>query len=134
MYLPEEAPRALYEQGFGGDTSNAVIAAARQGARTGYLTSIGSDPFGQDLIELWQQEGVCTNGVKISPYDPTGAYFVKPHASGRNFSYARRGSAASLYNPQDLPEDAIRTAKIFHTSALSQAISPSMRAAVRRGG
>ena len=29
-----------YKMGFGGDTSNAVIAAARQGARAGYITAI----------------------------------------------------------------------------------------------
>src|SRR5690606_41038930 len=31
-----------YLQGFGGDTSNAVIAAARQGARCAYLTRVGA--------------------------------------------------------------------------------------------
>lgn len=35
MYRPEGEPRVLYEQGFGGDTSNALIAAARQGRRPG---------------------------------------------------------------------------------------------------
>ncbi len=34
-----EAP--LYQQGFGGDTSNAAIAAARAGARVAYLTRFG---------------------------------------------------------------------------------------------
>ena len=65
--------------------------------------------------------------------DPTGVYFVRPHASGRNFTYARRGSAASLYRPEDLPEQAISDAKVLHASGISQAISPEMRAAVRRG-
>ncbi len=132
MEIPEGAPRRLYQQGFGGDTSNTIIAAARQGARTGYITAVGGDAFGQDLTALWQAEGVATSAVKVSPRDPTGVYFVKPHASGRSFSYARRGSAASLYRPEDLPEDLIGRAKVLHSSALSQAISPTMRAAVRR--
>src|SRR6476660_2428323 len=35
----------FYRQGFDGDTSNIVIAAARQGAQSGYMTKIGDDAF-----------------------------------------------------------------------------------------
>ena len=124
--------RPVYRQGFGGDTSNAIIAAARQGARCGYLTAVGGDPFGEELLALWRREGVDCTHVEVCPQDPTGAYFVMPDPAGRRFSYARRGSAASLYGPDNLPERAIAEASILHVSALSQAISPSMRAAVQR--
>lgn len=124
--------RPAYRQGFGGDTSNAIIAAARQGAATGYLSAVGGGSFGKELLALWSREGVDTSAVLTRERDPTGVYFVEPHASGRNFSYARRGSAASRYGPGDLPLDAIRNAEVLHISALSQAISPTMRAAVER--
>ncbi len=131
--LPETSEgRPIYRQGFGGDTSNAIIAAARQGANTGYITAVGGDPFGELFLDLWRGENVDTATVQVKPQDPTGSYFVLPDPSGRQFSYARRGSAASLYGPEDLPEDAIAKAKVLHVSALSQAISPSMRAAVQR--
>ncbi|MEQ8366532.1 MAG: sugar kinase [Roseicyclus sp.] len=125
-----EGAMPLYRQGFGGDTSNAMVAAARQGARVGYLSAVGNDPFGAGLRQLWTDEGIDHTHVKTHPDAPTGVYFVRPHASGREFWYARRGSAASLYGPEDLPEDVIASARILHVSALSQAISPSMRAAV----
>ena len=48
----------VYLQGFGGDTSNMAIAAARLGARAGYLTRIGDDLFGQWLLDLWRAEEV----------------------------------------------------------------------------
>ncbi|MEM1387690.1 MAG: sugar kinase [Pseudomonadota bacterium] len=132
MRLPDAVDgRPVYRQGFGGDTSNAIIAAARQGAKTGYVTAVGGDPFGQELLQLWQREGVSTTHVVERAQDPTGVYFVQPHASGRSFSYARRGSAASLYSAADVPVDAIAEAGILHVSALSQAISPSMREAVK---
>ena len=38
-----------YQQGFGGDTSNMAIAAARLGARVAYVTRLGND--GQIVIE-----------------------------------------------------------------------------------
>ena len=43
----------LYLQGFGGDTSNFAVAAARQGARVGYLSALGDDPYGAMLRALW---------------------------------------------------------------------------------
>ncbi len=128
----EQDSRPLYSQGFGGDTSNAMIAAARQGASTGYISAVGGDPFGDLLIELWQREGVSSSGVIKRPQDPTGVYFVQPDPSGRSFSYARRGSAASLFGPNDLPEETIAAAGVLHVSALSQAISTTMREAITK--
>ena len=40
---PRDGDGRTWLQGFGGDTSNATIAAARQGASVGYLTSLGRD-------------------------------------------------------------------------------------------
>ena len=58
---------ANYLQGFGGDTSNAIIACARQGAPCAYLTRIGDDAFGHKLLGLWQAESVGTQGVRPMP-------------------------------------------------------------------
>ena len=38
-----EAGGRLYLQGFGGDTSNFAVSAARQGAKVGYLSALGDD-------------------------------------------------------------------------------------------
>ncbi|MEY3526422.1 MAG: hypothetical protein RI997_531, partial [Pseudomonadota bacterium] len=40
------AGEKLYLPGYGGDTSNAAIAATRQGARVAYVTAVGDDAFG----------------------------------------------------------------------------------------
>ena len=85
----------MYRQGFGGDTSNAVIAAARQGARTAYLSRVGDDHFGRMLLDLWQAEGVDISAVARDPQAPTGLYFVNHGPDGHAFSYLRAGSAAS---------------------------------------
>ena len=84
-----------YLQGFGGDTSNAVIAAARAGARTAYLTRVGADRFGQSLLDLWAAEAVSTAAVERDSAAPTGIYFVSHGPAGHEFSYLRAGSAAS---------------------------------------
>ena len=114
-------------QGFGGDTSNAVIAAARAGAKTAYLTRLGQDTFGDALVALWQQEGVDTRGVERDIAAPTGIYFVSHGFKGHEFSYLRTGSAASRMTPQWLPRALIADAKILHVSGVSLAISATAR-------
>ena len=119
-----------YLQGFGGDTSNAVIAAARAGARTTYLTRLGQDAFGDALEALWQREGVDTSGIERDAAAPTGIYFVTHGPAGHEFTYRRAGSAAALMTPQWLPRAFLREAKILHVSGISLAISASARETV----
>ncbi|WP_298924191.1 sugar kinase [uncultured Ramlibacter sp.] len=117
-----------YLQGFGGDTSNAAIAAARAGARTAYLSRVGNDSFGRALLELWQREGVNTQAVQQDAAAHTGIYFVTHGANGHEFSYMRAGSAASRMTPQWLDGEAaqtIRASRILHVSGISLAISPT---------
>ena len=64
-------------QGFGGDTSNMVVAAARLGARCAYVTRVGSDDFGRRLVALWNCEGVSTEGVAVDEDAPTGVVLRK---------------------------------------------------------
>jgi 2-dehydro-3-deoxygluconokinase len=116
-----------YLQGFGGDTSNAVIAAARAGARTAYITRLGADRFGDDLMRLWRDEGVDTSAVQRDPEAHTGIYFVSHGAKGHEFSYLRAGSAASRMTPHWLPRNVVEASKILHVSGISLAISHSAR-------
>lgn len=129
-----EAGRPEYLQGFGGDTSNVVIAAARAGAHTAYLSRVGSDPFGTRLLELWAHEGVDTRGVERDSLAPTGLYFVTHGPKGHDFSYYRAESAASRMTPDWLragpAAQMIVSAQFLHVSGISLAISESARATV----
>jgi 2-dehydro-3-deoxygluconokinase len=114
-----------YRQGFGGDSSNMIIAAARQGVRTAYVTRLGDDAFGRMFLDLWGAEGVDASGVMLDASNPTGVYFVTHDASGHIFSYLRAGSAASCMRPEDLPLALIRSARFVQASGISMAISAS---------
>ena len=116
--------RRLYLEGYGGDTANAAVAAARQGVAVGYLTSLGRDAAGARFLDLWQCEGIDTSGVRLSEERPTAVYFVTHGAGGHEFLYYRRDSAASAYGPDDVDAALVRSAKILHASGISQAISP----------
>lgn len=116
---------AQYLQGYGGDTSNTAVAAARQGARVGYVTALGADAFGDEFVQLWQREGIDTSTVSRSEVAHTGIYFVTHTDKGHQFTYFRAGSAASQMTPASLPLEAIAAAKVLHVSGISQAISNS---------
>lgn len=125
-----QQPDGNYLPGHGGDTSNAAIAAARQGADVGYVTHIGADSFGNSFMELWQKEGVDTSTVRQVSDAHTGIYFVTHGPDGHEFSYFRAGSASSRMAPADLPVDALESAKVLHVSGISQAISDEAADAV----
>lgn len=114
-----------YLQGFGGDTSNFAIAAARQGAHTGYVSALGPDLYGQMFRDLWDAEGVAHHLVRTDPDAYTAAYFVTHGEAGHQFSFFRAGSAASRMKPADVPLEAIAKAKVVHLSGISLAISNS---------
>lgn len=122
---------ATYMPGYGGDTSNTAVAAARQGAHVGYLTALGTDAFGDRFMSLWQAEGIDTSEVLRNPRAHTGIYFITMEAAGgaqtfqagHSFVYFRAGSAASLMEPDDLATGYIAGAKMLQVSGISQAIS-----------
>jgi 2-dehydro-3-deoxygluconokinase len=116
---------ARYLMGYGGDTSNFAVAAARQGARTAYVTRLGQDAFGGRFLALWRKEGIDTSGVELDAEAPTGGYFISHGPSGHVFTYMRAGSAASRMRPDRLPLEVIQSGRYFHASGISQAISTS---------
>lgn len=119
------ATSRTYLQGFGGDTSNFAIAAARSGAKAGYISALGADIYGRMFRDLWRFEGVDDSTVREDKGAPTAVYFVTHDEKGHHFSFFRSGSAASRYAPADLPLDAIQEAKVLHLSGISLAISNS---------
>jgi 2-dehydro-3-deoxygluconokinase len=115
----------LYLQGFGGDSSNFAIAAARQGARAGCLGALGDDANARLLRALWDAEGVDHRDVRTDPSGYTAIYFVSHGARGHEFSFFRQGSAASRMRPADLPRARIEAARVLHLTGVTLALSDS---------
>ena len=125
--IPAEPGKYLL--GYGGDTANFCVAAARQGASVGYITRIGNDVFGDGLRDLWKHEGVDCTHVSVDDHASTGGYFVHHTPTGHQFSYARAGSAATKLAPGDIDDAAVERAQFVHASGITQAISKTARAA-----
>src|SRR3954452_21779972 len=90
LYELNQQPDGQFLPGFGGDTSNVAIAAARLGANVAYVTKLGSDAFGDAIAGLWKTEGVDASRVTRHETAPTGLYIVTHSAAGHRFSYCRK--------------------------------------------
>ena len=121
-----------FRRGWGGDTANFVLAAARLGGACGYVTRVGQDAFGAAFIAMLEAHGVDAAQVKADAEHHTGLYFVTYSEERKHrFDYVRRGSAASHLTGADIDPDYVADARVLHASGISQAISRSCADAVR---
>ena len=118
-----EAPDA-YLRGYGGDTSNCIIAAARLGAASGYVDARRRRCL---RAEIARAVGGGRRGHARREHRcdaATGVYFVTHGPAGHEFCYLRAGSAACAPRAARLCRfRSSASARILHLSGISQAIS-----------
>ena len=131
LFSEEPIARAgSFRKAVGGDALNTLVAAARLGASTGFVTRVGDDPFAPFLLESWRAEGIDVSHARLVE-GFNAIYFISLLPGGeREFTYYRSGSAASTTTPADLDPAYIGGARVLHVSGISQAISPSCRETV----
>ncbi len=59
-----------------GNASNVAVGASRLGLETAMLTSIGKDHYGEEILNVYRNEGVATELVKVNAHLPTNYHFV----------------------------------------------------------
>lgn len=80
----------------GGKGSNAAVACARQGARTGVIARIGCDDFGAMALALWQREGIATDFVVQAADERSGVAQILVFDDGDNSIAVAPGAGAGL--------------------------------------
>jgi 2-dehydro-3-deoxygluconokinase len=125
-----EAARTLTKS-IGGAEANVAIGLARLGLRAGYLSRVGSDPFGDEIVRTLRGEGVDVSLVTRSPDRPT-ALMVKELRSAddvRVHYYRDRSAATEL--TAAMVEAVWPGARHAHTSGITFALGPGPAAAAR---
>ena len=101
------APTTADRDGFvpyaGGAIFNTSIALGRLGIRTGMLTGLSSDMFGQQLSDALQASHVDTSHV-ITSARPTTLAFVQLQDGHASYSFFDENSAGRMLSTDDLPE------------------------------
>ena len=120
----------------GGAPANLAVAAAKLGAQTAFIGKVGDDAFGRYLTEVLRENGVDASGVAVDETYPTTMAVVSVDARGeRDFSFYRSANADVMLSAGDIPDAALRQAKVVHFGSVSLTADPSRAAtldAVRR--
>lgn len=111
-----------------GAESNTAVGIQKLGGTASFITRLGDDCFGQYILRMIRAEGVDTAHIKFDPEHPTGIMFKEPLPNQETaVHYYRLDSAASHMTPDDIPEDSIKSAEIFHFSGITPILGKSCR-------
>ncbi|WP_207592705.1 PfkB family carbohydrate kinase [Halomontanus rarus] len=103
-----------FAEGPGGKGSNQAIAAARLEAEARFVGRLGDDRYGDDAVDLWEREGIDTDGVRRGGEAHTGVGFVIVDDGGENEITVAPGANDALSGDDVRAEaDAIRSADVL---------------------
>ena len=105
-----------YEANPGGAPCNVLAMLNKAGRKTAFIGKVGQDLFGNKLKATLDEVGIDTSNLVIDEDARTTLAFVDTF---RDFSFYRNPGADMMLRKEDLHEDLIRDAKIFHYGTLS---------------
>lgn len=112
-----------------GAEMNVAIGLARLGHRSTWIGVLGTDPAGDLIARTLRAEGVDIGGTRRDDEAVTGVMLVDlPHLLPPVVTYHRRDSAGSRLSSAEV--ESAPSARIWHASGITPALSPAARAAV----
>ena len=124
-----DSPEPL--KSIGGDTFNTLAMAVELGLEGSYFMAWNRDKEGE---YLYQRMNDC--GVDLSLLQEiegkNASYTIRTDEAGeRSFTYDRAGSVTSLVDEKSFPFSELKNYRMFFSTGISQAISPSCRELVQ---
>lgn len=120
-----EQGNPIYEANPGGAPCNALAMLSKLGKKTAFIGKVGNDFHGRQLREVIAEAGIDAEGLMVDPKIPTTLAFVHTAPDGdRDFSFYRFPGADCMLRADEVPEDLIRSAGIFHFGSLSLTNEP----------
>jgi len=107
-----------YEANPGGAPCNVLAMLNKAGRKTAFIGKVGQDLFGNKLKATLDEVGIDTSNLIIDEDARTTLAFVETFPDGDRDFYRNPG-ADMMLRKEDLHEDLIRDAKIFHYGTLS---------------
>ena len=115
----------IYESNPGGAPCNVLSMLKKLGHNVAFSGKVGNDIFGRQLKTAVGNVGIDTTGLVTDDDVRTTLAFVETFVDGdRDFSFYRNPGADMMLNPDDVNEDVIRGARIFHMGTLSMTHEP----------
>ena len=114
--FPEKGKLVLFDEleiHTGGCANNTAIALTRLGLSAGAMGKVGTDAFGDLILQKLRDNGVDTAGMQQDPGSSTSFTFVAVASDGERTFYHYIGANGELCEA-DLDWEVIKSAKILH--------------------
>jgi ribokinase len=85
----------------GGKGANQAVATARLGGNVAFVCKVGNDIFGQQAVQLFQQEGIDTSFIFTDMENPSGVALITVDEQAENCIAVASGANANL-TPEDI--------------------------------
>lgn len=128
-FVPEANGQALadvpaFRRAAGGAPANVAAAVAKLGGSSRFIGKIGRDPFGAHLRQTIEEVGVNAALVETDEAR-TGLAFVSLREDGeRDFLFYRHPAADMLLRPDEVLEDWLHDAAVYHFGSVSLISEP----------
>jgi len=110
----------LFEANPGGAPCNVLAILQKLGKKTAFIGKVGNDQFGRLLRETIEEAGINSENLLADEEINTTLAFVHTFPDGdREFSFYRKPGADMMLKKEEISEEAIQKAKIFHFGTLS---------------
>lgn len=114
----------------GGSATNTALALARMGISTSLIARLGPDSWALKVFGCLSEAGVSPSALQRDPATMTGLMYVVVTPDGERTILGYRG-ANVLTDPDQIDEQEIRSARLFHLSGYALLAEPQRSAALR---
>ena len=119
-YAKSDRGNKIFEANPGGAPCNVLALLQKLGKKTAFIGKVGNDQFGRILCETINSIGIDSSNLVFDNEIPTTLAFVGKTPDGdREFSFYRNPGADMMLNADEVDEDLLKNAKIFHFGTLS---------------
>ncbi len=124
-FIPGEAGKGISKVGsfapkVGGAPGNVCGAFVRLGGEAAMISQLGRDPFGDKIVEEYEEFGIETRYIERTDKANTSLAFVALKEDGnREFSFFRNPGADMLYDPALLKEEWFEGGYALHFCSVS---------------
>lgn len=110
----------LFEANPGGAPCNVLAILRKLGKKTAFIGKVGNDQFGRLLKETIEEAGIESSCLLMDEEVHTTLAFVHTFPDGdREFSFYRNPGADMMLREEEVDEEILKQAKIFHFGTLS---------------
>ena len=118
----------------GGAPANVAVAAARLGAKAGFIGKVGADTYGADLRAVLERSGVDVSGLYRTAEALTTQAVVSVAPSGeRSFAFYRSPGADTLLTADEVRAAMAPLPKVVHFGSVSLTAEPARSATLAAG-